>query len=197
MRDNKRLFLKFFENLISTLVRNEKKIYITLFAIAIFLWVSFAFDFINLKKILAFTIFVIIGGSFKYMISKFRIFVEFTPVVFFSVIIAHYMGFFWVILYIFAANIIPSFLAGHGLTAGSVPHWFWIFLFSIITIPFEVTNIFVRILLPLVYFAGCILLEQFVKGGLNGWRWTSAVANLAINFYFFLKLTEFFVNITI
>lgn len=80
----KRLFGKYFENLISTLVKNEKKIYITLFAIAIFLWVSFAFDFINIKKILAFTLFVIIGGIFKYIISKFKIFVEFTPVVFFQ-----------------------------------------------------------------------------------------------------------------
>lgn len=112
-------------------------------------------------------------------------------------IIAKYMGVFWVIPYIFVANIIPSFLAGHGPTGGSVPHWIWIFLFSIIVIPFDVTNIFMRIFLPLFYFGGCILLEQFVKGGLNGWRWTSAVANLAINFYFFLKLTEFFVKMVV
>ena len=136
--------------------RNEKKIYFTLFGVGIFLWISFAFDFINIKKLFAFLIFVIIGGGFKYAISRLRIFVEFTPIVFFSVLIAHFIGWFWVIPYIFLTDMVPAFLGHHGPTAGSVPYWFWMVLFSIIMIPLDVTNLFFKIMIPFVYFFGCL-----------------------------------------
>lgn len=189
----KRVFKSFFEDVVKTLVRNEKRIYLSLVFIAFLLWISFTLDILNLKKLFAFIVFVVIGGGFKYFISRFRIFVEFTPILFFSVLIAHYIGWFWVVPYLFLADMVPAFLGHHGPTGGSIPYWVWMFIFSIMMIPFEVTNIFARILIPVLYFLSGLFIEQFVKGGLNAWRWTSSVANLAINFYFFIQLAGFFV----
>lgn len=194
---NKRILDNFLEKITHTLVKNEKKIYLTLGVLAIILWFSFVFDFINLKKFLAFTVFVVVGGGFKYFISRFRIFFELTPILFFSVIIAKYMGILWVPVYLLIADILPSFLGQHGPDHDSFPHWTWVVIFSIVMLPFDLMNIYVQIIAPIVYFLGCLFIEKVLLGGLNGMRWTSSVVNLAINFYFFVKLTEFFVKMIV
>ena len=193
--DKKRLFGGALDKFVHVLLKNEKKIYVALSIMLLIFLLSLVFDFINLKKVFAFAIFVLVGGAFKYIISRFKIFFEFTPILFFCVIIAKYMGIIWVIPYIFIADIFPMILGHHGPTAGSVPYWIWMFVFSILMIPLDITNIFIRILVPLLYFGSTLAIEQFVKGGLNGWRWTSAIANLVITFYFFVKLTPFFVGL--
>ncbi len=192
----KRLFGGFFLDIIRKLSANEKKIYLYLgFFLALFLVLA-GLDLINIKKIFAFLLFVLIGGFFKYLISKYRIWVEFTPIVFFSVIIGNYMGIIWVLPYILIADIMASFIAGTGPTGGSVPYWIWMFILVIIAKPFDVLGAG-QILIPVIYFIGSLLLEQFVKGGLNPWRLGSAIANFIINLYFFLKLSEFFIKLII
>lgn len=195
-KKNRKISDKFYE-LASIITKNERNIYFALAILCVILWVSFAFDFINLKKISAFAIFVIVGGFFKYIISRFRIFVEFTPIAFFAVIIAKYMGIFWVIIYLVIADVVPSFLGHYGPDHASIPHWIWVFIFSIIVLPLDITNMFIRIIVPIAYFIGCVFIEQFALGGLNGEKWASSFVNLAINFYFFVKLAEFFIGLTI
>lgn len=194
-KKEKRLFGHFFSKLINLLSHNEKKIYIFLAAFLIISLILYLLDFFNIKKILAFALFVLIGGAFKYLIAKFRIPVEFTPVIFFAVIIGNYMSLFWVIPYLIIADVTAAFLGGEGPTAGSVPYWPWMFLICVIALPFDITKTYAQILIPVIYFLGSLAIEQFVKGGLNGWRWSSAIANIVILLYFFLKFSNFFIGI--
>ena len=192
----KRLFGDFFLSIIHKFSKNEKKIYIYLgIFLAIILLLSWL-DILNVKKTFAFILFVLIGGAFKYAISRYRIWVEFTPIVFFAVLIGKYIGLIWIVPYILIADIMAAFIAGQGPTAGSVPYWIWMILMAVIAKPFDLLGAGM-ILVPLIYFIGSLALEQFVKGGLNAWRWASAVANLVINFYFFVKLSSFFIGIMI
>lgn len=191
-RKERRLFGEFFTNLIHKLSENEKKIYSYLGFFLILILVLAGLDLLNIRKIFAFMLFVMIGGAFKYLISRYKIWFEFTPIVFFAVLIGKYMGLFWVIPYIIVADIMSAFLAGTGPTGGSVPYWLWMFIITIIAKPFDIIGAG-QILIPLIYFLGCLLLEQFIKGGLNPWRWGSSIANLIINLYFFLKLSNFFI----
>jgi hypothetical protein len=153
-------------------------------------------DLINIKKIFAFILFVLIGGAFKYMIAKYKLYVEFTPIVFFCVVIGKYMGLFWVVVYILVADIMVEFITGNGPTGGSVPYWLWMFLIAIIAKPFDLLGIGM-ILVPLIYFLVSLAIDQFLKGGLNPMRIASAIANLIINMYFFIKLSEFFIGLIV
>lgn len=196
-RNYKKDLNKFLEKVAQIILKNEKRIYFALFIFGIILLISYVFDFVNLKKLLAFTIFVVVGGSFKYFISRFRIFLEFTPVAFFAVLVAKYIGILWVLVYLIIADIVPSFLGHHGPDHDSFPHWTWVFIFSMIMLPFDLMNHVVQIIAPLVYFLGCLFIEKIILGGLNGLRWSSSLVNLLINFYFFVKLTEFFVAMVV
>ncbi len=185
-----------YKKLVSYMAKNEKKIYTYLIFTAITLLMLFAFNILNLRKITAFVIFVLVGGVFKYFISRYRIFIEFTPIAFFAVIVANYIGVIGVIIYLILADVMPSYLGQYGPDQASVPHWTWVFILSVITIPFfSASNIFVLILIPIVYFLGCLFLEQFVLGGLNSAKWFSSIGCFAINFYFFIKFTGFFVGL--
>jgi hypothetical protein len=191
--DEKRVFQGFFLKIVETFSEYEKKIYFTLGFSLLLLVALAAMDLINIKKIFAFMLFVIIGGAFKYIISKYNLGVEFTPIVFFSVVIGKYFGLFWVIVYIIAADIMVEFITKTGPTGGSVPYWIWMFLIAIMGKPFNLLG-FGMFFIPIIYFFGSIAIDQFLKGGTNIWRFSSTVANLTINLYFFIKLSEFFIG---
>lgn len=184
-----------FRNIIPFIVKNEKKIYVILGILIVFLWLSFAMNILNLKKIIAFSIFVLIGGFFKYMISRFRIFFEFTPILFFSVIIAKYMGFVSVIIYLILADLVPSYLGHMGPDDGSFPHWIWVVIFSMVAIPFDISNIFFRLIAPLIYFGGCLFVDKILLRKLGWMSVGSGVAVLVINAYFFIQFGPFFVSL--
>ncbi len=184
----------FFLKIIDKFVENEKKIYIFLAIFLSFIIVLAFFDMINIKKIFAFILFVIIGGTFKYLITNYKLGVEFTPIVFFCVLIGKYFGIFWVIPYILIADIMAEVIAGDGPTGGSVPYWIWMFLIAIIAKPFDLLGVGM-VLIPLIHFLGSLAIDQFLKGGINAWRFSSALANLVILLYFFIRLSGFFIGI--
>lgn len=195
-KDEKRLFQGFFLKVVDRLANIEKKIYIFLGVLLLFAVVLAGLDLINIKKIFAFVLFVMIGGAFKFLIAKYRLYVEFTPIVFFCVVISKYMGLFWVVVYILVADIMVEFIAGNGPSGGSVPWWLWMFLTAIIAKPFDLLGIGM-VLIPLIYFLGSLFIDQFLRGGLNPFRISSAIANLIINMYFFIKLSAFFIGLIV
>lgn len=194
MNEEKRRFQELFLDIVGKLASIEKKIYIFLGFILLLVVVLAGLDLINIRKIFAFILFVMIGGAFKYLISKYKLYLEFTPIVFFCVVIGHYMGIFWVALYILVADIMMEFWAGVGPSGGSVPWWLWMFVLTIIAKPFDILGAGM-ILIPLIYFIGSLAIDQFLRGGLNPWRVSSAIVNFMINLYFFIKLGEFFVGL--
>lgn len=196
MKKQKLAFEKTFKDVIKWVSKNEKKIYAFAFTLLFLAIVLAAFDILNIKKIFSFIIFIFIGGFFKWVVNRYRIWVEFTPIAFFCVLIAKYMGFFWVAIYIVIADIMAAFLGGQGPTGGSVPYWVWMFIFPIFALPFKFSGP-ILLILPIIYFLGGLFIEQFLKGGINHWRWVSAIANLIIITYFFLKLSDFFVGLII
>lgn len=191
--EDKRIFQGTFLKIVEKFSDYEKKIYLSLAIFLILTVVLAMLDLINIKKIFAFILFVIVGGAFKYVISKYNLGVEFTPIVFFCVVIGKYLGLFWVIVYILAADIMVEFIAKTGPTGGSVPYWIWMFLIAIIGKPFDLLGIGM-FFIPFIYFLGSLAIDQFLKGGINPWRFSSAVANLTITLYFFIKLSGFFVG---
>jgi hypothetical protein len=85
-------FEKTFLKTVDYVSKNEKKIYFFAGAFLIIILALVALDLLNVKKIFGFLTFLIVGASFKYLITKYRVWVEFTPIAFFCVLISRLFG---------------------------------------------------------------------------------------------------------
>ena len=179
------------KKIVRLLLKYEKRIYLFL---GVFIFLLIVVDNFNIKKFFGFLLFVFFGGFFKYMIAKYRFMFEFTPIIFFSVIVAKTMGFLWVFPYLFLADMVASIKGGDMPGAASIPYLTWTVIVAGLSLALPIPGVGQYLILFLLLIGG-LGIEQFIMGGLNGYGVSSLIGNIAINAYFFIKFSAFFVNL--
>ncbi len=151
----------------------------------------FSFAFLFWKKLTVFIFLIIIGGYIKYIvlkyISRFDIPFDFSPIFFLSVLIINYYGFSYMLVFIFLADIIPSFFVVGIIDPLGLPYYILIIGLAYISTLFSLPISSIGVFVSLAYF-GLGLGINYLYGNIEFKPVVNSFFHLGVNLVYFLRI---------